>query len=228
MNPRHNALLEHLPISEYGLFLADLELVSLVRGDVLFETDQAPSFVYFPVGALISIICEVEDDFSVELNMVGKNSMVGVSNIGVPSFYKAEVRSSGFAYRMEFNRFREMRKSCPAFLKAQAHAQLNAIRYIALTGACSKLHTIEQQLVRWLLVNIDRNSNLKIVITHNDLSRLLGFRREAITLTLGRLAELGWIKLGRGELEVVNRNELERMTCQCYWRISTGARLARG
>jgi CRP-like cAMP-binding protein len=224
MNPRLNALLEHLPVPEYELFLPHLELISMVRGDVLFDAEQTLDFVYFPVGAVISIICEVDGGHSIEINMVGSTSMVGLTNIGTPSFYKAEVRASGFAYRMSFSTYQQLRQSCPVFMKLHAAAQLGSLRYISLTSACGKHHTIEQQLVRWLLFNLDRTFTPQIIVTHQEVSRLLGFRREAITLTLGKLVHSGSIKLGRGEIMVTDRQLLEQLSCECYWRIQGKSR----
>ena len=224
MNPRHNALLEHLPATEYEQFLPHLELKSLVKGDVLFKTGELPRHVYFPVGAVISIMCEFEDGYSVEFNMVGTTSMVGLTNVGGPSFYRAEVRGSGFAYCVAFDKFQHIRKSCPIFVGHQSQAQLNSLRYISLTGACGKHHSVDQQLIRWILINLDRSVTPQIFVTHSELSRLLGFRREAITLALGKLAEIHAITLARGELVVLDRLKLEERSCECYWRITEKSR----
>ena len=71
-----------------------------------------------------------------------------------------------------------------------------------------------------MLVNLDRGFNTSLHVTHADLSSLLGFRREVITLSLGKLATAGAIKLGRGVIEVSQREVLEKFACDCYWQIS--------
>ena len=220
MNPRHNELLANLPPEEFQRFLGRLELASLSRGQILFHKGEVPTHVYFPVGALVSVICELEDGVSMESNMVGKSSVLGLSNYGVPSFYTAKVRASGFAYRLELSYYRQILNKCPTYVEALNHAQLTSFRYISINGACAKNHRMEQQLARWMLVNLDRTFDKKVHITHAELSSLLGFRREVITTTLGKMEEAGAIARGRGMIEVTQREALEKLSCDCYWQIS--------
>jgi CRP-like cAMP-binding protein len=226
MNPRHHDLLAALPTQEYALFFPHLELVSHTKGQVLFETGEVPPYVYFPVGAVVSIICELDGKQNFESNMVGRSSMVGLTNTGLESFYKAEVRSSGLSYRIHAHTFRQLRKQCPVFVEALTVAQAGSLRYTSFTGACSRHHPIDQQILRWMLISLDCGFQSSIEVTHAELSRLLGFRREAITLTLGKLVESGSIKLGRGEIEVIDRAALENQACECYWRIANKKRLS--
>ncbi len=224
MNPRTNELLASLPTEEFALFFPRLELAQLRRGEVLFERGDVPRYVYFPIGALISIICILEDGVSLESNMVGQASLVGLANYGVPSFYKAQVRKSGFAYRLDLVYYRQILAKCPAYLQALNRAQLAAFRYISITGACGRTHRVEQQLARWMLVNLDRTTELLVHVTHAELSSLLGFRREVITTVLGKMAESGAINTKRGAIEIKQRNVLEKLACDCYWQISGQAR----
>jgi CRP-like cAMP-binding protein len=219
MNPRHNELLANLPPEEFRRFLGRLELVSLTRGQILFQKGDVPTHVYFPVGALVSVICELDDGVSMESNMVGKSSLLGLSNYGVPSFYTAKVRASGFAYRLDLTYYRLILNKCPVYQEGLNRAQLMSFRYISINGACAKNHRMEQQLARWMLVNLDRTFEKKVYITHAELSSLLGFRREVITTTLGKMEETGAIKRGRGVLEVIQREALEKLSCDCYWQI---------
>ena len=45
----------------------------------------------------------------------------------------------------------------------------------------------------------------------------LGFRREAITLALGKLTAMGCLVTRRGVIEVLHRECLEALVCDCYW-----------
>ena len=67
MNPRINALLAGLPESEYRLLISHMELVSLPKGRDLFTTGQVPSHVYYPVGALISMMKDRSEEHTSEL-----------------------------------------------------------------------------------------------------------------------------------------------------------------
>lgn len=220
MNPRHNELLGAMPTAEFETFFPHLELVSLRHGQTVFNKGEVPAHVYFPVGALVSIICQLEDGVTMETNMVGKSSLLGLSNYGVPSFYQAWVRKSGLAYRMSLPLYRQLHTKCPVYLQALNQAQLISFRYISITAVCGKNHLVEQQIARWMLINLDRSFESTINITHGDIAALLGFRREVITLALGKLEEAGAIQRGRGVIEVVQREALENISCDCYWLIS--------
>jgi hypothetical protein len=38
-----------------------------------------------------------------------------------------------------------------------------------------------------------------------------------MTLAIGKISETGAISSSRGEIEVLNRELLEAMSCDCYW-----------
>ena len=73
MSPRTNELLAHLPDSEYLEITRPMRLVSLVKGQTLFETGQIPAEIYYPVGAIVSMMVDLNDGFSVETHMFGKS-----------------------------------------------------------------------------------------------------------------------------------------------------------
>jgi Mn-dependent DtxR family transcriptional regulator len=52
-------------------------------------------------------------------------------------------------------------------------------------------------------------------VTLNTLARMLGVRRESVT-TAGRLQDLGVIKYARGEITVLKRQQLKKLSCECY------------
>jgi len=220
MNPRQNRLLGGLPTQEFERFFPYLELVSLRSGHTLYEKGEVPKHVYFPIGGLVSVVCEVGPGETIETNMVGQSGILGISNFGVPSFYRAWVRESGAAYRMLITRYQQVISKCPVYVELFNQALLEALRYINVGSACGQKHLVDHQLMRWILVSLDRSQGTRFEITHGDIANLLGFRREVITLTLGKLAATGAITLGRGGLEVTQRRLLERDVCDCYWQIS--------
>jgi hypothetical protein len=45
---------------------------------------------------------------------------------------------------------------------------------------------------------------------------MLGMRREGVTEAAGKLLKLGVIEYSRGPIEVVDRDKLESLSCECY------------
>ena len=194
-----------------------MELVSLVKGETIFKMGDIPTHVYYPVGAIVSMMIDMADGYSVETYMLGKSSTVGALN--APSFYRAYVRSSGLAYRLPMSILQREYLFCPVYMRVAMTAMRGMLMQLSQSIACGKHHSVEQQLIRWMLITLDRISTSKIAITHKELSGILGFRREAMTLSLSlkKLTGLGYIESRRGEIEVINRKGLEALSCDCYW-----------
>ena len=217
MTPRLNQLLANLPDSEFQKLASHMELISLVKGETLFRMGEVPTHVYYPVGAIVSMMNEMSDGYGVETYMLGKSCMVGVGALNVPIFYSAYVRSSGLAYRLPVSILLRENLFCPVYMKNAMAAMRRMLMQLSQSIACGKHHSVEQQLIRWMLITLDRITTTKIAITHQELSRILGFRREAVTLALKRLGSVGCLTSRRGEIEVLHRSILETRSCDCYW-----------
>lgn len=218
MNPRTNDILGTLPENELAYLEQHLKLVSLTRDQVLFVTGQSPDHAYFLVGAIISMMRDMPDGSSVETHMLGRSGMVGtgIGTTGVASFYRARVRSSGLAYKMDVQALRNVWGHCPALARNIQKSIQQILIQLAQAIVCGKKHSIEQQLIRWILLTLDNTLTDTISITHQELSDLLGFRREAISLAMLKLAQNSCIQHSRGQFTVMNRAELEMHACACY------------
>lgn len=217
MNPRLNRLLADLPENEYQKLSAHMELVSLSKGQDLFLAGEVPPFVHYPVGAIVSMMKDMPDGFSVETYMMGTAAVIGLAGLNGRSFYRANVRDSGLAYRIALPHLQRLMPECPQHVHAISTVLMRMIMQLSQSVVCSKHHSVDQQLIRWMLVTLDRVLEPTIQCTHQDISERLGFRREAITLALGKLTALGYIAVRRGVIDVIQRDGLEALACDCYW-----------
>jgi DNA-binding transcriptional regulator YhcF (GntR family) len=87
---------------------------------------------------------------------------------------------------------------------------------ISQTAVCNRLHTVEQQLCRWLLINHDLLQTNKLIMTHDLIANMLGVRREGVSIAAGNLQRKGLIKYVRGTITILDRKGLESTTCECY------------
>ena len=217
MNPRTNSLLANLPESEMQLMAPHMRLVSLVKGQTLFGVGEVPRHVYFPAGAIVSMMNDSLEGESLETFMLGKTCMVGVGTLGQPSFYRAWVRSPGLAYQMPTASLLALRNACPVYTQTAFAATNRVLMQMSHALACSKRHSFEQQMIRWMLITLDRTFEPLIQITHQELADILGFRRECVSLNLKKMADHKDILVRRGNIEVLNRPSLEQRSCDCYW-----------
>lgn len=219
-SPLENALLARLPRQDYQVLFRHLKLMRLRQGQVLFDRGDIIEHVYFPTSALISIMVELDDGFRAEAVMVGKDHVAGAVALGGgQSFLCAEVRSAGYAYRLPVEvLYREFRRG-----QALMHLILAAIRQSFLQASyasvCGKRHHSEQQVVRWILSCADSTRSDAIAATHVQIAHLIGVRREAVTLALGKLSSQALIDVSRGKIELLDRPGLEEHACECYWAI---------
>jgi CRP-like cAMP-binding protein len=212
-----NSLLANIPESEFLKFKPHLETVLLHKGQTLFEIGQLPTHVFFPVGAMVSMLVDLKEGASVEINVLGKTSMVGVAAVDGPSFYRATVRTAGLAYRMPTSALQQVAKNCPVYSLAAQSDIVRLMGQMAQIMACVRHHSTENQIIRWLLITLDHTLTSVIKITQQEVADLLGFRREAVALALKKLVTRGHVALNRGQIEILNRPALEITSCDCYW-----------
>ena len=215
---RQNHLLSALPVSDYKRLSAQLELVHLPQGKVLCEAGAALNYVYFPSTAIISLVYVTEDGGCAETAVIGNEGMLGVSVImgaeSTPS--QAIVQNAGSAYRLnkhllkqEFDRSSSVRHVLLRYTQA-------LITHMAQTAVCNRHHSVDQQLCRWLLLNLDRSPANVLAMTHESIANKLGVRREGITDAAGKLRTAGVINYNRGHITVLDRARLEERSCECY------------
>ena len=65
-------------------------------------------------------------------------------------------------------------------------------------------------------MSLDRLQGDELVMTQELIAKMLGVRREGVTVAALNLQAAGLIRYARGRITVVNRKELEKRTCECY------------
>ncbi len=213
-----NRLLAALPGEEKGRLLPDLERVSLnVRG-ILYDLDDPIRYVYFPNSGVISILTVVDDGLTIEAGTVGREGVVGIPVfLGIDtSINRAVVQVAGEAMRMKAEAFKEAARRSGLFhdlLQLYTYALLTQI---SLSVACNRFHGVEKRLARWLLMMNDRAGVDEFQLTQEFIARMLGARRPHVTTAARNLQNVGLIRNGRGKIAILNRQGLERVSCDCY------------
>ena len=217
-SPNQNHLLGALPPGEFEPLSAQLELVALPLGKMLYGPDEQLQHAYFPTTSIVSLHYIVESGASAETASVGSEGVVGISLFmgGDTTSSSAVVQTAGHAYRLE-------RRLMKAAFNAGGLLQKILLRYtqslltqMAQTAVCNRHHSVEQQLCRSLLQTLDRMPSSELVMTQELLASLLGVRREGITVAAGNLQRDGLISYRRGHIAVLDRAGLEARSCECY------------
>ena len=218
-----NHLLAALPAVEFDRINHHLQLVSLKLGQVLHETGDKMNYVYFPTTAIMSLLYIMENGSTAEIGVVGNDGILGIELFmgGETTTNRAIIQSAGEAFKMDAKSLKAEFTLGGAFQKLLLRYTQALITQISQTAVCNRLHSVDQQLCRWLLLSHDRLDSDKLVMTHDLISNMLGVRREGVTLAAQKLAGRGLIKNIRGTITVLDRQGLEEAVCECYEVVNT-------
>jgi CRP-like cAMP-binding protein len=213
-----NHLLAALPDAEAQRWLPQLERVEMPLGQVLYESGGTLSHVYFPTTAIVSLLYVMENGASAEIAVVGNEGIVGISLFmgGDSTSSRAVVQSAGLGYRLKAQIMKDDFNRAGPVLHLLLRYTQALITQMAQTAVCNRHHSLDQQLCRWLLLSLDRLQGNELVMTQELIANMLGVRREGVTEGALKLQQAGLIRYARGHISVLNRDGLQKRSCECY------------
>jgi CRP-like cAMP-binding protein len=213
-----NRLLATLPVEEYERLHPHLEQVSFALGEVVYESGGLLDYVYFPNTSIISLLYMMEDGSSAEMGLVGNEGVVGIALFmgGGTMPNRAVVQSAGHSTMMKAKVMQDEFSRGGKFQQLLLRYTQALITQIAQTAVCNRLHSVEQQLCRWLLLSHDRVQADELIMTQTLIADMLGVRREGVTIAAGQLQDVGAISYFRGHIKILDRQKLEATVCECY------------
>jgi CRP-like cAMP-binding protein len=217
-DPAGNKLLASLPQEDYERILPELRPVTFTLGEVVYESGARMGHIYFPTTAIVSLLYVTEGGSSAEMGVAGREGLVGVALFmgGGTTPNRAVVQSAGRAVRMRAQVLRGEFARGGAFQRLLLRYTQALLTQMSQTAVCNRLHAIEQQLCRRLLLSHDRLGSDELVMTQELIAGMLGVRREGVTAAAGRLQEDGLISYARGRIRILDRRGLEATVCECY------------
>ena len=217
-SPQENHLLAALPDEVQSRLFPNLDLLDLPYGQVLYESGDTMKYVYFPIDSIVSLLYVMESGASAEVSVVGNEGFVGLALLmgGESTPSQAIVQSAGHACRLPSQLFKKELQRHTEMQVLLLRYALALITQMTQTAVCNRHHSIEQQLCRWLLLCLDRVPGARLRMTQELMSNMLGVRRESITEAAGHLQKQGAIKYSRGQITVLDRKVIEKLSCECY------------
>lgn len=218
LGPPNNALLRSLAENDWNLLKPHLEPFDLATGQVLYEMGDPMEWVYLPEIGLLSVVSIMVSGAAIETSIVGREGGIGfVEALGnQKSFSRVLVQVPGRAFRVT------TRYYCDAFDRSAAmrkavHRQVELLLAEARQAiACHSLHQVENRFSRWLLECQDLAGGMSTLPLRQEfLAMMLGVQRTTITLIAQDAAKRGAIRYSRGQIEILDRDGLERAACEC-------------
>jgi CRP-like cAMP-binding protein len=197
----------------------NLERVTYPLGYVVELQNRPLTHVYFPTGgSVLSVLLQLKDGGTAEAMTVSKEGMIGLPIwLGMEkSLSQIVQQGTGELLRISaraFCRGIEGSKRATMLLK---HFTSYSLRFGYQTAVCNAHHSVEQRMCRWLLVTADRLHASKIRLSQAWLAYMLGVRRQSVGAVAAKLQGEALIAYRRGSIEIADRPELEKRSCECY------------
>ncbi|KAA3448603.1 cyclic nucleotide-binding protein [Mesorhizobium sp. SARCC-RB16n] len=213
-----NYVLKTLAAEDFALLQPSMHHVVLDIKARLEDANRPIQHVYFPEAGIASVVAAMSGGRQSEVGLIGHDGMTGVAVIlgrdSSPNETYIQVASDGWCLpaaklRAVLSESATLRES----LLRYAHAFLIQSSRTALVNGHSKL---EERLARWLLMVHDRVEGDKIYLTHEFLATMLGTRRPGVTTSLQMLEYRGLIHARRGEITIVDRPGMIKLTSGAY------------
>ena len=213
-----NQLLASLPHDELVRIRPHLHPVTLTQEQMLIAADAPIEHVYFPESGLVSLIHRLKDGGTIEVAMIGSESLVGVHDVVGASLLTAEalVQLRGAALRIPASVLRAEAARNPALHQLLLRHFQALFVQVSQTAACHGRHVLEERLALWLLMAQDRVGGDELAVSHETLSMILGRRRAGVTVAASTLKAAGLIQNRPGRITILDRAGLEGVACECY------------
>jgi CRP-like cAMP-binding protein len=217
-DPRRNNLLASLPDADLQRLRPWLEPIDLQAGQVLYESGVVLGHGHFPISAIVSLQYVTESGASAQIAVVGNEGIVGIPLFmgGGSTPSRAVVQTAGAALRIPGHALREAFANSAPLMKQLLRYTQALIAQMAQVAVCNRHHALDQQLCRWLLLSLDRHVGNELLVTQEQIAHMLGVRREGVTEAALALQRAELIRYRRGHIVVLDRQGLERRSCECY------------
>jgi len=216
--PRRNLLLASLSEGDAAAIRPYLVSVQLVHKRVLFEAGDTIKQVYFPEGAIISLVVGLSTGEMVEAAMVGKDGVVGASCAldGKISLSRAIVQLAGDSLVCDVDALKGAALQSHSFLSRLIRHEQTVFSQAQQSTACMATHDVEARLCRWLLRARDLSGDDTLLFTQEFLAEMLGVRRTSVTTVAHTLQRAGLIKYARGRIQILDVEGVRESACECY------------
>ncbi|MDQ0463424.1 CRP-like cAMP-binding protein [Caulobacter ginsengisoli] len=214
----NNAFLRSLSPDDYHALQKSLRPIGFKIGHVLYEPEDEVDWVYFPESGLVSLISVMLSGDQVESGVVGTEGGIGfveAAGAGI-IFSRAVVQIDLVAQRASAAAYLEALDTSATLRRAVAsHIELT-IAEGRQTIACIAHHPVAERLAWWLLECQDRTGLEDLALTQEFLSAMLGVQRSTVSTVAAALKTENLISYVRGSIRILDREGLERRSCECY------------
>ncbi len=201
-----------------------LTVVDVPLGEYVSRADQPNSTVYFPLSCVTSSLKTTEDGITMEMATVGHEGFVGLSLLlGAEQPMDSIAQIDGEALSMSGKDFLHTIEDATIGLREILLLYAQALlSQVVQNAACNRAHSIEQRCARWILMTHERTRKDSFILGHPFIAYMLVVPETAVTRAMETLVQAQLITYTRNRIHIVNREQLEEASCECYGVIKRG------
>ncbi|TMJ02620.1 MAG: Crp/Fnr family transcriptional regulator [Alphaproteobacteria bacterium] len=213
-----NRILNSLPQNIFASVERHLKHIDLSFGAIVAETDQPVELVYFPDTGVISLVVDMVVGDMIETAMVGRDGVVnGTSALdGKVSLHRGIVQVAGEAHVLASDVLRSLADDFKPLRSMLIRHEQVLFAQAQQSAGCNASHTVEARMCRWLLRIRDLTGSDSMYLTQEFLAQMLGVRRSSVSVVAGTLQKAGFIKYRRGNIQLLDIEQIEAGACECY------------
>ncbi|MEI9963892.1 MAG: Crp/Fnr family transcriptional regulator [Caulobacteraceae bacterium] len=213
-----NRLLRSLKGEDLKALSAGLQPVDLAKGDLLFDRGDMIDTVYFPHDSIISVMSVMRSGEAIETATIGREGAMGLraAICPRPALSRVIVQVAGTASRIDAAALHEVWEVSPTLRDLVDRHTEALLGHVEQSVACNALHSVEARFCRWLLSCHDRIDTDRVSLTQEFLADMLGVQRTTVTVVARTLQASGFIRYSRGVVDILDRDALEAISCECY------------
>jgi CRP-like cAMP-binding protein len=218
-----NRLLANLTPADYELVRPHLHDFELLPAVVLVAIGDEVEDAYFPHGGIISLVVRLVHGETIEVAMVGKESVFGASAAlaGPTALTTAIVQSPGICSTVRIEWLRAAADQSKTFRDTLIRHEQAIFVQTRQSVGCMPSHSALARLARWLLRARDVAGSDELFFTQESLGQMLGVRRNALSYVASSLREKGLIKFSRAQIRITDVAGLRATACECYGTVKT-------
>jgi len=220
-----NGFLSALSADDYELIRVHLRTVNLPHEAVLAETGETLKHAYFPHRGVISLAVKLnggakerDKGEQVQIAMIGRDSVLGALYAAGESraLSSAVMLVAGTASVLDLDCLRAAAEQSATLRASLARHSLAVFAQVQQTAGCNAAHPVESRLSRCLLQIHDQSGEHRFTLTQEVLARMIGARRNSVSLVANMLQQAGHIHYSRGHIQINNLDGLRQTACECY------------
>lgn len=212
-----NGLIAQLTQADQAALLHQAQTIQLKVGDILSPPSYPELQIFFPTCGAIALYVghgSTMPGAGLAVGLVGAEGAVGLQialGLGASNF-QLVVQSAGMAYMVDGHTAQRLVQRRKEVLLIFSRYLWSVYETIATLASRAYTQDIKARLAHWLLLSADRCAPSPLLLTHDEIAKMLGVTRASITLAARALKLKRYISYSRGHIKLLNVDALKALT----------------